>query len=127
MKENSINNIGLEYIHLLNWYRNLKANTNYHNVRFKKLNVGYPKFTFPQNLLDEVELKDFILSEQNRISLFIGSQMGLYPKIEEVFNEVTENKTIAVLSKSLLSGAVSGLKIYTFTNGQMIEVVDFKN
>lgn len=113
--------------HLLKWTEKMKADSEFVNIRFKKLNNGYPLFVFPQNLLDEVNFENFIYPEQNRLPLFIGSQFGVFPKLEEIYKGNKEVVTIAILSKSLLSGNVSGLKIYLYSNGDLKQLANFEN
>ena len=113
--------------HLLKWTEKLKKNNEFENIRFKKLNVVYPLFVFPQNLLDEVNFENFVYTEKNRLPLFIGSQFGVFPKLEEIYNGNEEVIKIAILSKSLLSGTVSGLKIYLYSNGDLKELAYFES
>jgi hypothetical protein len=96
------------------------------NKRFKILNCGYPNFVLDTVHYDIVELEVFNLIENNRLPLFIGTQFGIVPKIENLNDFFNGQKEIAILGKSVLSGAVSGLSIYkieatdtTFTNNRI--------
>ena len=53
-----------------------------------------------------------ILVDDGRLPLFIGTQFGIAPKIENLTNFFNGEKEIAILGKSALSGTVSGLSIY---------------
>lgn len=82
------------------------------NKRFKILNCGYPNFVLDSKHYDIVELEEFNRIEDDRLPLFIGTQFGIAPKIENLTNFFNGEKEIAILGKSALSGAVSGLSIY---------------
>lgn len=82
------------------------------NKRFKMLNCGYPIFVLDTKYYDIVELDEFNRIEDDRLPLFIGTQFGIVPKIENLANFFNGEKEIAILGKSALSGAVSGLSIY---------------
>ena len=116
-----------QYPQCLNWVDIIKQDKHFGKIRFKKLNRGYPIFVLHPHLYDEVNLNEFITSEINRLPLFIGSQFGINPRLEDVFFSNNELKIIAVLSKSLLSGKVSGLKIYELLNYELKEIAFFKN
>ena len=53
---------------------------------------------------------------------FIGTQFGIYPKIDEIPNFLNEPKIIAVFGKSILSGCVAGLSIYKVCEEKTEEV-----
>ena len=74
-------------------------------MKFKMLASGYPRFDFPEDLVEEVDLSDFYEPEENRLPLYIGTQFGIFPRDYPV--ETFEGKKIAVLRKSLLSGLQS--------------------
>ncbi|AXT19803.1 hypothetical protein D7030_01430 [Flavobacteriaceae bacterium AU392] len=111
----------------LNWVDNLYKNNFWQDIRFKKLKSGYPKFDFPEHLIDEVELEEFLLVEDNRLPLFIGSQYGIHPNPEETFKGYDRSILVAKLDKSLLSGHVSGLSICSYKGGRFYEIEFFKN
>jgi hypothetical protein len=106
----------------------MQRNEEYKNIRFKKLNIGYPMFVLNPHLFDEVDIVEFLEIEQNRLPLFIGSQFGKSPRLEEIYTVEDENRIIAVLRKSILSGTVAGLTIYLLKkNYELIEIENFKN
>ena len=94
------------------WIKKLKNDPVYGTIRFKKLETGYPPFDIDDDLIDTVDMDEFLRIEQDRIPLFIGSQFGIHPKIREIRHFFNGKKRWAILSKSLLSGMVSGLSIY---------------
>ena len=108
-------------------FQKLSRNKNWNNYRFKRLKSGYPVFDFPQHLIDEVDMEHFILVEENRLPLFIGSQFGIHPNPKEIFKNIDESILIAKLNKSLLSGVVSGLSISLYKEGIISELEYFKN
>jgi hypothetical protein len=81
------------------------------NKRFKILNCGYPNFVLDTIHYDIVEVEEFNFIEDKRLPLFIGTQFGIVPKIENLHNFFNGEKEIAILGKSVLSGAVAGLSI----------------
>lgn len=94
------------------WIKNFKNDRVHGYKKFKRLNVGYPRFEIDKAIIDTVEFEEFLNIEEQRIPLFIGSQFGIYPRIDEIPNFFNGRKVIAILSKSLLSGHVSGLKLF---------------
>lgn len=121
-------NLVEQYPHCLYWVEILQNNNYWKDIRFKKLNVGYPKFVMYPALFDEVNLEDFLKLENNRIPFFIGSQFGINPRLETVYSVDDENVLIAILCKSLLSSTVAGLKIYSLKrNHELKEIIYFKN
>jgi len=106
----------------------MQRNDEYKNIRFKKLNVGYPMFVLYPHLFDEVDIVEFLEIEQNRIPFFIGSQFGISPRLKGIYKSEDENRIIAVLGKSLLSGTVASLRIYLLKkNYELIEIESFRN
>lgn len=89
------------------------------NKRFKMLNCGYPNFVLDTKYYDIVELDEFNRIEDDRLPLFIGTQFGIAPKIENLANFFNGEKEIAILGKSALSGNVSGLSIYKIESTDM--------
>ena len=79
--------------------------------RLKKLDTGYPPFDMDPVLFEVVSHYYFLKIEVNRMPMLIGSQFGIYPRVENVF-DYSYKGYIAILNKSLLSGSVSGLSIY---------------
>ena len=96
----------------LMWLNHFFDDEKFGAIRFKCLDKGYPRFDFDDKLIDIVSDFDFSKIENNRIPLFIGSQFGINPRINEISDFFNGDKIIAVLGKSLLSGCVAGLSIY---------------
>ena len=94
------------------WINRFQADPKYGKIRFKRLESGYPLFEIENSLIDVVEMDVFVKIEDDRIPLFVGSQFGLNPKMNQIPNFFNGRKVIAILSKSLLSGAVSGLSLH---------------
>lgn len=90
------------------WYDNHPTLKKY---RLKKFYSGYPLFNLDENRYDVVDQNIFSRFEEDRIPFFIGSQFGVYPRLEEILNPSYIGYA-AVLGKSLLSGVVAGLNIY---------------
>jgi hypothetical protein len=108
-------------------FKKLSSDKNWNKLRFKKLKNGYPIFKFPEHLIDDVDIEQFLLVEENRLPLFIGSQFGIHPNPNEIFKNVTKSILIAKMNKSLLSGLVSGLSISVYKEGVIRELEYFKN
>lgn len=94
------------------WIKKFKEEQKNRQKRFKRLERGYPPFELDESLIDIVDMEEFILIEEFRIPIFVGSQFGIYPRLEKMPEFFNGRKVIAILSKSLLSGHVSGLTIY---------------
>ncbi len=94
------------------WVKKFKEEQKNRQKRFKRLDRGYPPFELDESLIDIVDMEEFVMIEEHRIPIFVGSQFGIYPRIEEMPEFFNGRKVIAILSKSLLSGHVSGLTIY---------------
>jgi hypothetical protein len=94
------------------WIKKFKEEQKSCQKRFKRLERGYPPFELDESLIDIVDMEEFIMIEEFRIPIFVGSQFGIYPRIEKMPEFFNGRKVIAILSKSLLSGHVSGLTIY---------------
>ena len=94
------------------WIKNFKNDLDHGQKRFKRLNKGYPPFNIDEAIIDIVEFEEFIKIEEQRIPLFIGSQFGISPRIDEIPQFFNGEKLIAILGKSLLSGHVAGLSLY---------------
>ena len=69
----------------------------------------------PDDMVDYVDEETMRLIEQTRIPLFLGTQFGIWPGINNVFTDDVE-RMIAIYSRSALSGHVSGLYFYLHTN-----------
>jgi hypothetical protein len=96
----------------INWITKFKSNALFGQKRFKRLEKGYPPFEIDEDLIDFVDHEEFNRIEEHRIPLFIGSQFGITPRINDIPEFFNGKKQVAILAKSLLSGTVSGLTIY---------------
>lgn len=94
------------------WIPKLKNDPNYSQIRFKRLEKGYPPFEIEESLIDTVSLEEFIRIEDNRLPLFIGTQFGIHPNINNIPDLFNGAKLVAILGKSMLSGCVSGVTLY---------------
>lgn len=120
--------------HKTYWIKHFKLNPEYSHLRFKKLDngfSGYPTFDIDETLIDEVDLDTFIKNEKTRIPLFIGTPMVLYPRLYEIPNFLAEDRFVAILGKSLLTGHVAGLRIFNIPAGshehEREELIFFSN
>ena len=84
------------------WIKKFKNEQHNGKKRFKRLDKDYPPFEIDQSLIDIVEMEEFIKIEEQRIPLFIGSQFGINPKIDDMPEFFNGRKLIAILGKSLL-------------------------
>lgn len=111
----------------ISWIKQFKVNSNFGNLRFKKLDLGfggYPKFEFVDDLLDIVDLDTFVRIEEERIPLFIGTQFGISPDPDKIPDFCREDRIIALLPKSALSGKTLGLVFYKITKRK--ELLDYQ-
>jgi len=117
--------------HTKYWISRFESDSQHGKKRFKKLNIGYPRFDIDETLMDVVELDEFIKIEDQRIPLFIGSQFGIHPRIDEMPDFFNGEKIIAILGKSLLSGTVAGLTLYQIQENEVKfaynRIIIFKN
>jgi hypothetical protein len=94
------------------WIKSFLKDQQHGQKRLKRLEKGYPPFEIDEALIDIVEFDEFIQIEERRIPLFIGSQFGIHPSIDNIPQFFNGEKLIAILGKSLLSGHVAGLSLY---------------
>lgn len=97
------------------WIKRLEQDEQYGNIRLKILNEGFNRLNIKPNsidIIDIVEVDEFIKIDLIRLPLFIGTQFGIYPRIESVPNFFNGEKVIAILGKSVLSGVIAGLSLY---------------
>ena len=100
-------------INTIYWVDRMEEIDQFKGTRFKILRKGYngyPPFNIYLDLVDKVDLEEFLYPEERRLPLFIGTQFGVYPKVS-----FPDGQKFAVLGKSLLSGHVAGLSIYRKT------------
>jgi len=97
------------------WIKEFQEDPTFGSYRFKKLDrgySGYPPFDLGPLPVDIVDCTTFCANEEDRLPLVIGTQFGLYPRIHDIPNFFDDDKLVAVLSRSILSGTVFALKIY---------------
>jgi hypothetical protein len=94
------------------WIKSFMKDQQHGQKRFKRLDKGYPPFEIDEALIDIVEFDEFIQIEERRVPLLIGSQFGIYPRIDDIPQFFNGEKLIAILGKSLLSGHIAGLSLY---------------
>ena len=102
----------------LNWLQKFLNNEDFGHMRFKRLNIDYLKFDMDEEFIDIVELEEFVKIEENRLPFFIGSQFGVHPSIAKIPGIASQDRLIAILGKSVLSGHVAGLSIYKVIKGE---------
>jgi len=120
--------------HTILWLNHFNTNARFSSIRFKVLNECNPRLNFDPDLIDNVEHDTFISIEKDRIPLFLGSQFGIQPRIDDISGFFNGEKLIAILGKSLLSGVVAGLFIYkiekndlSFSAAPSQKVIFFRN
>lgn len=86
-----------------------KLDARFANVRLKALSNHYLGKTEVGDTLDLVDVEVFFQLESNRLPLFVGSQFGLHPRLDNI--KLVDGHLVAVLCKSMLSGYISGLQI----------------
>jgi thiamine kinase-like enzyme len=109
------------------WLNNFHNDSRYQNFFFKKLQSGYPKNSMPKMFTKEGGFEDFIKPENGVLPFFVGTQLGIYPKITNELYEKLEGQKIAILGKSLFSGHESGLSICEVKEGKIITLDRFEN
>lgn len=117
----------LKQPHTLQWTQGLRNHPHWKNFRFKKINSGYPQFNFPSNLIVQSKPEQFWKKEDYVMPLFVATQFGTFPKIDDVHEMPEEPLLIAKLHKSLLSGVVAGLVIGIWHKERFKEIEVFKN
>lgn len=95
--------------------------------RFKITGKGYPLFNCPKDVVIVVNKIRFREVYDLTIPLCMGSQFGVMPNPKEAFKEIEKPMLIAKLNKSLLSGLVHGLGIYSFDGENYKELSYYKN
>ena len=93
------------------WIKKFRNSEKYGQMRFKRLETGYPMLDIDESLIDVVPFNEFIKIEHHRLPLFIGSQFGIAPRMDKMPEFFNGRKLVAILNKSLLSGHVAGLVI----------------
>lgn len=94
------------------WIEKFKQDPLHGHKRFKRLETGYPSFEIDDDLIDIVDLESFVKIEDDRFPLFIGTQFGIFPRVDNVPGFINGRKLVAILGKSLLSGCVAGVSLH---------------
>ena len=131
--ETSLNQDSTE--HLTYWIRHLRKDSKYGNIVFKRLEKGfrgYPHFVIDEDLLDVVDLEVFCKTEVDRVPLFIGTPLGIYPNLFGIPDFFSDDRIVAILGKSLFTGVVAALSFYAFPAGssglgESIKIASFRN
>lgn len=102
------------------WWRAYLDDPFYGSYKLKRLrgSLSYNNEVL-MSMIPMVELAEFQKHENDRLPLFAGTQFGLHPRAEDVFNDDKE-RNVAILSFSLLSGVMSGVSIYQFKGPKCI-------
>lgn len=114
----------LDYPWTQYWYYWYQKHPVLRDIRLKKRVGGYPMFYLETKFYDEVPNEVFGTYESDRISFFLGSQFGVHPKPESDYLKDYIGYA-AVLGKSMLSGHVAGLSIYSLVQGELREKLLF--
>ncbi|GAB4323388.1 MAG: hypothetical protein Kow00127_16050 [Bacteroidales bacterium] len=97
------------------------------DYRLKVLSNSTVPFDLDRKRYDIVDLETYITVEPGRLPLVISTQFGRFPEPEDNFPP-GYNGYVAMLSRSMLSGLVSGLAIRRYNKGEFSEpVVLFEN
>lgn len=113
------------------WINEFRKDEEYGHKRLKKIDEGYPQFEIDNELVDTVDFETFLKIEKDRLPLFVGTQFGLFPSMNDMPKFFNGEKKVAILSKSLLSGDVSGLYIHQIfeedNKFKHLKIKSFKN
>lgn len=71
-----------------------------------------------------VNFEEFNKVEPLRIPLLLGCQFGIFPRPESLAGFYNEDKYVAIINKSVLSGLVSGVTIYQVYAGDPTLIKD---
>jgi len=102
------------------WWQSFLDDPVYGQFKLKRLKGSLSVFFEPRlHVIPVVELDDFRAIETDCLPFLVGSQFGIFPRTEQVFNDGKE-RTVAILSFSMLSGVMSGLSVYQFKGPKAI-------
>ncbi len=94
------------------WESRYLEDEDYRSVGFKRLStLSEQMYRITSVKVDAVNLDHFLNLEEDRIPLLIGSQFGIFLRLNGIPGFFSEPRIVALLSKSLLSGSVAGLTI----------------
>jgi len=105
-----INNTSNDRPWLKYWVAHFKNDEQFGNKRFKFMESCEISFHIDEGLVDFVGQEEYDRIEDDRIPLLIGTQFGIAPGFSPDF--FNGDKVVAILAKSLLSGAVNGVRFY---------------
>ena len=99
------------------WEHHLLNDAEFGDIRLKTLKTTlYLTFKTAEVVVDQVSINEFLKMESDRLPLVVGTQFGLFPRLNEVKGFFLEPRIVALLSKSALSGNVAGLSICLITD-----------
>ena len=113
--------------YLFHWLKAFDAHPTWAGTRFKF--PGGNRHTFgglPKQRIDLVNEEELLVSEPDRLPLFLGHSFGLGPR-DALDLLRPKRQLIAIFAKSLLSGCVSGLSIYLLHEHGMEQIWFFDN
>lgn len=93
------------------WARKLSEHKKWGDLHFKWFKPNQIKFDFVKGKIDLVDSWEEFCLTDGRIALLVGCQFGIIPKPDQTL--LLNQKHIAILAKSILSGHVSSLTIYS--------------
>ncbi|MDC0007029.1 hypothetical protein OAE07_03570 [Winogradskyella sp.] len=92
------------------WAKKLSEDKIWGDLHFKWFKPNQIKFDFVKCKIDLVDSWEEFCLTDGRIALLVGCQFGIIPKPDQTL--LLNQKHIAILAKSILSGHVSSLTIY---------------
>ena len=92
------------------WAKKLSEHKIWGDLHFKWFKPNQIKFDFVKGKIDLVDSWEEFCLTDGRIALLVGCQFGIIPKPDQTL--LLNQKHIAILAKSLLSGHVNSLTIY---------------
>ena len=92
------------------WAKKLSEHKKWGDLHFKWFKPNQIKFDFVKGKIDLVDSWEEFCLTDGRIALLVGCQFGIIPKPDQTL--LLNQKHIAILAKSILSGHVSSLTIY---------------
>lgn len=94
------------------WIDQLLADAEYRGLRFKTMSKNSHFSNIDEELIDIVSADEFVRIESDRVPLFLGSQFGIAPRMNDIEGFFEEVRLCAILGKSMLSGHVAGLTLH---------------
>ena len=92
------------------------------NMRLKMRSPGIKTFLMEKHRYDVVDDKTFISEENDRLPLFLDTQFGISPRIQDVYSYDCKGY-VAILEKSGLSDTVAGLMVYSIEDHKLTEKI----